>query len=91
MSIPLITVPEMLDKVDADLRPRITSMLKRDCGFVCYENIQLDSSAFGQRTFLVFGGPYSNPTLEALLTKHPWLNDLPSQRQYPIAYCLRGT
>ena len=53
-------------------------------GFIVFENMQMDSSSFGDQTFIQFG--------PASVYKHPfdaegkWLNDLPSQRQYAHYY-----
>lgn len=93
MNLPRITVAEMLARADAEIHPRLHDLLGKlneGGGLVCYENVQLDSSQAGQRTFLVFGAPYSMGTAEEVVAKHRWLHDLPSQRQHPTAYCLKG-
>ena len=50
---------------------------------VCYfENQQMDSPQFGSGQALIFGPSCTYKTLGELDGK--WLNDLPSQRQYPV-------
>ena len=51
---------------------------------VVYENLNLESSGCGARSALKVGPGCSVPTLEEALQGH--LYDLPSQRQYPVAY-----
>lgn len=50
-------------------------------GFVVFECVQMDSSHFGERTAVVFGPHRTLKRPEDAEGK--WLNDLPSQRQYP--------
>lgn len=56
-------------------------------GFVCYENLQMDSSQFGTRTALAFGAGFSAPNPERAVEMYPRLGDVPSRFQYPVAYC----
>ena len=51
---------------------------------VCFENQQMDSTQFGARTAMPVGPRNSFKNVEDVKGKH--LNDLPSQRQYPVAY-----
>ncbi len=50
-------------------------------GMVVFENIQMDSSAFGRRTSMIYGSGCTYKKPEDCEGQH--LNDLPSQRQYP--------
>ena len=88
-----ITVAEMLaNAADDTQRERLTSMLAKteSGGFVMYENTDMSSSNLGARSFLAFGEPWSMRTAHVVTRRHPWLYDLPSQRQYPVAYCIKG-
>ena len=59
--------------------------LARDARYiVVYENLDFWSSRFGERSALKVGPGCSIETLEQAL--QIWLGDLPSQRQYPVAY-----
>lgn len=48
---------------------------------VLFENVQMDSSSFGERKMVVVGPGCSIESVAACEDK--WLNDLPSQRLYP--------
>lgn len=52
---------------------------------VLFENQQMDSSNFGNRTCLCVGPNNTYKTVEDVKSSH--LNDLPSQRQYPTCFC----
>ena len=52
---------------------------------VLFENIDMSSSQLGRRSAMLVGPSYTYKTLEAVEGQH--LNDLPSQRQYAVAYC----
>jgi len=59
--------------------------LARDAQYiVVYEVLDMWSSRSGHRTALKVGPGCSVETLEQAL--QIWLGDLPSQRQYPVAY-----
>jgi hypothetical protein len=59
--------------------------LARDARYiVVYENLDFWSSRFGERSALRVGPGCSVESLEQALSL--WLGDLPSERQYPIAY-----
>jgi len=53
--------------------------------FVLFENLQFDSSAFGQLAVLLIGPSCTYKTIDEIEGQH--LGDLPSQRKYPVAYC----
>ena len=51
---------------------------------VVFENLQLDSSHIGERTGVFVGTNCDFKTLAQVNGR--WLKDLPSQRQYPVAF-----
>jgi hypothetical protein len=88
-----MTMLKQLSKQDflAQFDPEIHAQIRRAVekypraeGVVMFENLTLDSSAVGQRQALVVG-PDNSFTLEK--AEKSWLNDLPSQRQYPQNWC----
>lgn len=58
-------------------------------GFVCYENLQMDSSLFGKRAAVSFGPGCTARTAKVAVEIHPRLGETPSQFQYPVAYCTK--
>jgi hypothetical protein len=61
--------------------------LQKDKGtthLVLFQNVDFTSSDFGSSTIVAIGPNRTYKTLAEVFGK--WLNDLPSQRQYPIAY-----
>jgi hypothetical protein len=77
-----------LDELKALFNPSVHGALEqlaRDARhIVVYENLDMWSSRFGHRTALKVGPGCSVESLEQAL--EIWLGDLPSQRQYPVAY-----
>jgi hypothetical protein len=65
---------------------QINALLDRDDvdGLISFENQQMDSSSFGVRTQVAYGPGCTYKKPEDVEGK--WLNDLPSQRQYPVSY-----
>lgn len=51
---------------------------------VCFECVDFCSSNFGRRTAVIVGEPYTFKSVAFCEGK--WLNDLPSQRQYPQSW-----
>jgi hypothetical protein len=82
-----ITFDELLAQADKKIHHTLLNMAYDTGteGFIVFENLQLDSSSLGQRTFVVYGPDktYKSPKS----AEDSWLNDLPSQRQYPTAFC----
>lgn len=78
-----ITFNELLARM-----PEVIAQLQRQAANAAYlvwcENLQMDSHAFGRSSVLAVGPGKTYATLEALEGK--WLNDLPSERQYPTEY-----
>lgn len=81
-----LTKEEMLAMLDESVHGRIEELLRRSdvTHLVIFENQMMDSSCFGDRTAMIVGPGCTYKDLEAV--KGAWLYDLPSQRQYPVAY-----
>jgi hypothetical protein len=81
-----ISMPELLELFDESVHQAILDAADRyDATYiVVFENHNFDSSAFGARTAMTVGpnNTYKSPAE----CEGKWLNDLPSQRQYPTAY-----
>lgn len=69
-----------------EVHPQLEAQLVRPGveALVVFECQQMDSSSFGSRTALIVGAPFTYKSVEA--TEGRWLNDLPSQRQYPTSF-----
>jgi hypothetical protein len=80
-----ITIDELFSLFDKEMHDGLVKALDLPGtdGAVVFENLQLDSSALGQRTAVVYGPGRSAKTYAELGATH--LNDLPSRRQYPVA------
>ena len=77
---------ELLKMFDESAYPKVEAAIEATGAthLVCFENLALDSSSLGERTVLCVG-----PTCTFKRPKDcegKWLKDLPSQRQYPVAY-----
>lgn len=74
---------EFLAQFDPEVHTAIiTAAIKnRAIAVVMFENQQMDSGYFGERTALCVGLTCTYQTVADCEGK--WLNDLPSQRQYP--------
>lgn len=55
---------------------------------VLFENLTMDSSTFGTGKCLAVGPGLTYPNVEACEGK--WLNEMPSQRLYPVAFISRN-
>lgn len=53
-------------------------------GVVLFQNLMMDSSSFGDSSSVIVGP--SNTFTSAEACEGKWLKDLPSQRQYPVAW-----
>jgi hypothetical protein len=58
-------------------------------GFVCFENLQMDSSEAGKRTAYAFGAGMTYDSAKQLVREVPRLGDAPSRFQYPVSYCVK--
>jgi hypothetical protein len=73
-------------KFDPEVHDRLRRVASKEqvtC-LVLFENQMFDSSEFGRRTAVMIGPPFTYKKLSDV--EGGWLNDLPSQRQYPVAY-----
>lgn len=77
-----ITLAELQDMFGHN--PKIDEFSKKADYLVVFENQQFDSSSFGLQTCVLVGPAYTYKTLAQV--ESSWLNDLPSQRQYPTYY-----
>jgi len=79
---------ESLDEVKAMFDPSVHDALEQLAQsarwIVVYKVLDFWSSRFGHRTALKVGPGCQVETLEQAL--QIWLGDLPSERQYPVAY-----
>ena len=87
MALSQISLGQMLALMEESVRNRVLA-LARNPGttqLVFFENQMLDSSSRGQSTVLAIGPSCTYKTIAEVAGK--WLNDLPSQRQYPQFWC----
>ena len=88
-----LTWPELLQRLDEepgglmDTEIRQAMEANRADGVILLENQQMDSSHLGEQSCLTYGPECTYRTPEEIEGK--WLHDLPSQRQYPVAYAKR--
>jgi len=77
---------EFFDLFDPEVHQTLKDVAKKfDAdGMIVFENLQMDSSQFGERTAVVFGSCCTYKTAQDAEGK--WLYDLPSQRQYATAW-----
>lgn len=83
----LASKDELLELFDPSVHAVIETSLKRysdAVGIVVFENQDFSSSRFGDRTACLVGPSNTYKTPQECEGK--WLNDLPSQRQYPTYY-----
>ena len=77
-----------LDMFDASIHDALIDAAQKPgtVALVAFENQAFDSSAFGARSALRVGDGCTYASVET--TEGKWLNDLPSQRQYPVGFVL---
>lgn len=78
----LIRVDDMSDSVMMLLLDAIREF--QPTHLVLFQCQQMDSSCFGSSTIIPIGPNNTYKTMEDV--KGKWLHDLPSQRQYPVAF-----
>lgn len=86
-----LTAKEFLSLFDPSVHDQIKAAAKRypnATAVVCFENLDMCSSELGHRSALVVGPDNTFTSVEDCRGKH--LNDLPSQRQYPVSWCPTG-
>lgn len=90
MTIPKLTKKEFLERGRFDFAVAFEEALKRKpdaIGIVLFENRMMDSSNMGAMTAMIIGPTNTYKTVEECEGKH--LNDMPSQRQHPVAWVER--
>ena len=80
----LETIDELKAMFDSSVHDALERLAQGARYIVVYENLNFWSSRLGERTALKVGPGCSVESLEQAL--QIWLGDLPSQRQYPVAY-----
>ena len=80
----LESVEELKSMFDPSVHGALEQLARDARYIVVYENLDFWSSRFGERSALKVGPGCSIETLEQAL--QIWLGDLPSERQYPVAY-----
>jgi hypothetical protein len=90
--IKLVSKPEFYALFSPDAQDQMERLWAEEgtTGFICYENLQMDSSNFGHRSALAFGtGRSTGRSADEALEVTPRLGDVPSRFQYPVAYCTK--
>jgi len=80
----LESIEELKSLFDASVHDALERLAQDARYIVVYENLDFWSPRFGERSALKVGPGCQVETLEQAL--RIWLGDLPSQRQYPVAY-----
>jgi len=80
----LESMRELCSLFDPEVHAAIRRLARGAHFLVVYENVDLCSSRLGDRTCVKVGPGCGFSTLEQALGS--WLGDLPSERQYPVAY-----
>lgn len=84
-----ISMDELMAMFDPSVHQGIQQAVSkfRPTHVVVFENLQMDSSEFGQRTALTIGGPENTyKTLDEV--REGRLGDVPSRFQYPTHYAV---
>ncbi len=81
-----VTLQELLERFEAEIRMVIVERIATlgASHVVCFENLQMDSSAFGARTALMVGPTCTYKTVDEIRERR--LGELPSVFQYPTCY-----
>lgn len=81
-----VPMSEALKLMHPDVHYRIReAIIRYDAkGVIIFENQNFSSHEFGRRTAVIYGPKCTYKTPED--AEGQWLNDLPSQRQYPRCY-----
>lgn len=82
-----VTKAELMEKMDESVHPAIEASIVKNKAthLVLFENQDMCSSQLGARTVVCIGPICTYKTPEQCEDK--WLHDLPSQRQYAVAFC----
>lgn len=90
MTIPKLSKKEFLERGNFAAEEAFVAALKRKSdatGIVLFENLMMDSSSRGAMTAMLVGPTNTYKSAEDCEGKY--LNDMPSQRQYPVAWVPR--
>lgn len=90
MTIPKLSKQEFMERGKFDVEVALREALKRKSdavGLVLFENKMFDSSSRGAMTAMLIGPTNTYKSAEECEGKY--LNELPSQRQYPVAWVER--
>lgn len=90
MTIPKLNKQEFMERGRFDVDVALQEALKRKSdavGLVLFENKMFDSSSRGAMTAMLIGPTNTYKSAEECEGKY--LNELPSQRQYPVAWVER--
>lgn len=90
MTLPKLNKQEFMQRGRFDVEVALQEALKRKSdavGLVLFENKMLDSSSRGAMTAMLIGPTNTYKSVEECEGKY--LNELPSQRQYPVAWVER--
>lgn len=90
MSLPKLNKQDFMERGRFDVDVALEEALKRKpdaTGLVLFENKMFDSSSRGAMTAMLIGP--SNTYKSAEECEGKYLNELPSQRQYPVAWVER--
>lgn len=90
MTLPKLNKQEFMQRGRFDVEVALQEALKRKSdavGLVLFENKMLDSSSRGTMTAMLIGPTNTYKSVEECEGKY--LNELPSQRQYPVAWVER--
>jgi hypothetical protein len=87
-----VTLAELLSMMHPSVHGKLLEILSLDANtgpaktiaFALYENLDMSSSQLGQRSVMPIGPNWSMKTVEEIV---PYINDLPSQRQYVQCWC----
>ncbi len=81
-----ITWEQLLGMFSENVHAPLADTMKRwpsAAGMIVFENLDMGSSRLGERSAMPFGPDNTIKSVDDVRGK--WLNDLPSQRQYPVA------
>jgi len=88
--IPMLSKKEFLERGHFDFAVAFEEALQRKTdatGLVLFENLQMDSSSYGRMTAMLIGPTNTYKSVEDCEGK--FLGELPSHRQYPVAWVPR--
>lgn len=87
MSIKRVAFKEMLKELEPEVVIGVKSMAEKTAatGLVLFRNMDMSSSNFGCSSIVAIGPTCTYKTVEDC--EGTYLNDMPSQRQYPELYC----